>query len=184
MRQSTCTLIGPAVTAMLTVSLFGIASAHNAQEVQGCALGPTRILERGQVSPRVYGSYTARETKAGEIQLCLLVLWRGEANWHTHRSKALEAVSKRGVNVRGDLPEVPLIHADGRIQTLYEDLGDIVVEYAYDWEGHRVNILGTDVDLGANNVLLIDHIDGRAIIREPGSCVGPRRGALDGAAVS
>jgi hypothetical protein len=159
MRKRTSTLKWRLAAVVLIVPVVTTAYAHRMQEHPSCAPGPTTILNMGDVSPRVYGSYTARKTSTGDVQLCLLVLWRGEANWHIHRYKAIEALRKRSGVVQGDLP-ISFLGGKGRFRTFYEDLGDVVLEYDYDWEGHRVHVLGRDLDLGTNNVLLIDHADG------------------------
>jgi len=143
------------------VALFWAAitlpSAAQAQGAIGsCPPGPGAYSHNNDVSASVFGSYNARQTAAGKAELCLLVLWRGEPGWHAHRAKALEGLAKRGwidtVRAKAD--------SRGLLQTFSETLGDLELSYDYDWARHRVHILGRDLELGANNVLLIDRADG------------------------
>lgn len=146
-----------ALALALALQILGATGIAWAQPAIGsCPPGPGAYSQNNDVSASVFGSYNARQTSTGKTELCLLVLWRGESGWHAHRAKALEGLAKRGwidtVRAKAD--------SRGLLQTFSETLGDLELSYDYDWARHRVNVLGRDLELGANNVLLIDRADG------------------------
>jgi len=145
----------PVITATLLALLMSVSSLHNNRAQRGaapCASGPTTMLEYGEASARVFGVYTARQAADGSVQLCLLVLWRGEVNWYRHRAAVLEALNKRKALAADVGAASPLI-------TYYRDLGDIIVSLDYDWKQHRAELAGQVIELGDANVVLVDGVD-------------------------
>jgi len=119
-------------------------------------------LDLGEVAPRIRGAYTSVGTKPGGGELCVLILWRGEPGWYSQRNRAIDSLRSRGFKLSDARPhtasEEPILNEGFR--TYGEDLGDVFLSFDYQWGHHRVQILGQRIELGANNVVLIDRADG------------------------
>lgn len=145
----------------------GLAAPAHAQSTCGPENWTTSRLESDDLSGRVHGALASRETESGTGQVCLLVLWRGEVGWHDHRQRAMDALRNRGLLNRDLLPEVGAAHPESVEPfpetpgpTYSSDLGDVYIGFDYDWDRHLVRILGQEIELGPNNAVLIDHVDG------------------------
>jgi hypothetical protein len=110
------------------------------------------------VSARAVAMFEASAEEGGRRRLCYLILVRGEAGWYSHRRSALEALFEKGVL------KVPLApHSTTRPgfnSSIHLALGDIEFEAQYDSRTHRLFLLGQELTLGKDNVVLVDRVDG------------------------
>lgn len=145
----------------------GLAAPSHAQSPCAPENWKMSALGYDDLSGRVHGAVAYRTTESGTGQVCVLVLWRGESGWFVHRERAREALRTRGLLMepgpmedRAAHPESvePFPGAPG--PTYSSDLGDVYIGFDYDWDRHRLRVLGQEIELGPSNVVLIDRADG------------------------
>jgi len=132
-----------AAVAMVTLSLA--VDAVGAQDPASYAM----MSAAPRVSPSVlatwYTSHDARNTR-----LDLIVLWRGQAEWH-----------RVGIHVSGTDGVCP--GTEDRCRGLVHDrfrIGELEIEVIFDRLTRRARILGEEIALEDTNVVLVDRIDG------------------------
>ena len=132
-------------TAVAMVTLLPAVDSVAAQDREAQAM----MSSAPRVSPSVLATwYTIRDAR--NTRLDLMVLWRGQAEWH-----------RLGIDVRGSEGICPgtadrcrgLVHGQFGI-------GELELEVVFDRMTRTGRILGEEVELEDANVVLVDRIDG------------------------
>jgi hypothetical protein len=85
-----------------------------------------------------------------------VILWRGQPDWYNRLPFGLGRTPALRSDVAAVPPETEPWYAPVRI----EAGGESGVAGAYDLGQHTVRFLGRELTLGADNVLLVDRVDG------------------------
>jgi hypothetical protein len=98
----------------------------------------------GMVSPAVVATWIVRKEPNASSELDLLVLWRGSPGWFM----------KEGTNDSSSGTST----GDRVVETL--SFGGIRLQVQFDGSQHKARVQDSDVDLGSDNVILVDDVDG------------------------
>ncbi|HEY1251857.1 MAG TPA: hypothetical protein VGH97_11765 [Thermoanaerobaculia bacterium] len=129
------------MAAAMLISLIGCGSS-----------APKSGFESGSrvASPEVVASWIALEGSADELQLRLLVLWRGSPGWFL-KGESAGSSGKAGAD-------------DGGANSIVQHLryGKLNLEVGLDLRKQTATIAAEKVDLGDANVILVDDVDNPA----------------------
>lgn len=165
--QAAVTEMRPPISILLNAILASAfvsapsAEAGPKRHAEPC-VGPTVTTGTSDISDRAHAWYQATEHADGSKELCVLVVWRGSPGWFINRESAIRGLLQRGLI---DTARTLSLHSDGpghyaRGSTTWEFLGDLELTAEFDPVSRTLLVLGREVRLGQDNIVLIDHADG------------------------